>query len=1063
MQIKRSRSNSPPVQIKPVLPSLPGWVYGGLVILGVALVLDLLTFLLAEGLWFQDVGYLQVFWSRVWVQGGLGVTVFALSLAVLWGNLAIARRQAQEGSELRQDSRLGGLRLRSLLPLAIGLSLLVAVMVVYHGQIAITHWRPSFGLYNDATQVPRQFRLQAIGQVGAQLVQQPWLLGLVVGMGLGLLIFFQVLLWAIALLMSLGFALVLSDHWTTFLLATNPTSFNRVDPLFGLDIAFYACRLPLWELLTYWVVGLFTLSFISACLVYLLSNHSLSDGKFLGFSRRQRQHLCGLGGWLLLAIALSYWLDRYELLYSTTGVAYGAGYTNATVNVPLYSGLSVAALILSLLLLRRSLGAGEKRRGAASQTIPMVGNQQELDRWRYRNVSASSFANAAETSTRSGSPLRSPHSSAHVPNPFPPLLLYLGVAAIATYLLPTAVQGFIVQPNELALERPYLERTLAMTREGFDLEKIQVDVFDPQTNLTAETLRENALTIDNIRLWDTRPLLETNRQLQRIRPYYEFLGADIDRYVLPTTQGTLGQRQVLIAARELDYSSVPAEAQTWVNEHLIYTHGYGFTLSPVNTAVEGGLPDYFVQGIEQAVSDPRVRQTIPIGQPRIYFGELTNTYVMVKTQVRELDYPSGGDNVYNTYDGQSGIGIGAYWRRLTFAKHLRDWRMLFSEELTSQSRLLFRRNVASRVRAIAPFLQFDADPYLVVADVGQGFGRAGSDAQDQSPSAAPTLPNYLYWVIDGYTTSDRYPYSDPDGNGFNYIRNSVKVVVDASNGAVQFFVADERDPLIQSWSRVFPGLLQPLEAMPLALRNHIRYPQDFYRVQADQLMTYHMTDPQVFYNREDEWRAPSEIYGDQTQLVNSYYVIMELTGNATEEFVLLQPFTPAQRNNLIGWLAARSDGSNYGKMLLYQFPKQELVFGTEQIEARINQDPIISQQISLWNRRNSRAIQGNLLVIPIERSLLYVEPLYLQAEQNKLPTLVRVIVAYGNRIVMAETLQQALDAIFGSDTAGSSASSATNSATNSATETDGDTGGDTGGDTETGEAIVRPLEQNEIP
>lgn len=986
MQIKQPRPNSAPTPIQPALTALPGWFYGVLGLLAVGLALDLLTFLAAEGLWFQDVGYLRVFWARVSVQGGLGVLVFGLSWAVLWKNLAIAHQRAKAALALPQSSLVGSLRLRSLLPLTLGLALLVAMLGFYHGQIAITHWQPAFGL-NDATPpVPLQFRPQAMGQVGVQLVQQPWLLGLAIGLAMGLLIFFQVGLWAIAFLMSLGFALVLADHWTTVLLAIHPTSFNRVDPLFGLDIAFYICRLPIWELLAYWGVGLFTLAFASVCLVYLLSNHSLSDGKFLGFSWLQRQHLCGLGGWLMLAIALNYWLDRYELLYSTTGIAYGAGYTNATVKMPLYSVLSVAALILALLLLRRSTGS---TRHVMSQARPSI---------------------AAASRRRSLPRDRSGEAVASVPNPFLPLLLYLGIAAIATYLLPAAVQGLVVQPNELALERPYLERTLALTRAAFDLEKIQVDIFDPQTSLTTESLRQNALTIDNIRLWDTRPLLETNRQLQRIRPYYEFPGADIDRYVLPTAQGTLGQRQVLIAARELDYRSVPAEAQTWVNQHLIYTHGYGFTLSPVNTAVEGGLPDYFVQGIEQTVSDPLVRQTIPIDQPRIYFGELTDAHVMVDTRVRELDYPSGGDNVYNTYDGQGGIGIGAYWRRLAFAKHLRDWRMLFSEELTDQSRLLFRRNIASRVRAIAPFLRFDADPYLVIADAGQQFGRSGARAR--SLASPPPSPNYLYWVIDAYTTSDRYPYSDPRGNPFNYIRNSVKVVVDAYNGTVQFFIADEQDPLIQSWSRIFPGLLQPLTAMPSALRNHIRYPQDFYQVQSDQLMTYHMTDPQVFYNREDEWRAPNEIYGDQTQLVNPYYVIMALTSNASEEFVLLRPFTPAQRTNLVGWLAARSDGSNYGKMLLYRFPKQELVFGPEQIEARINQDPIISQQIALWNRRNSRAIQGNLLVIPIERSLLYVEPLYLQAVQNKLPTLVRVIVAYGNRIVMAETLQQALDAIF---------------------------------------------------
>ncbi|HEY9667003.1 MAG TPA: UPF0182 family protein, partial [Coleofasciculaceae cyanobacterium] len=473
---------------------------------------------------------------------------------------------------------------------------------------------------------------------------------------------------------------------------------------------------------------------------------------------------------------------------------------------------------------------------------------------------------------------------------------------------------------------------------------------------------------------------------------------------------TIEKQQVIIAPRELNYESVPDQAKTWVNRHLVYTHGYGFTMSPVNRVGSGGLPNYFVKDIgtgadpgrggNLSTSSDLIRESIPIGAPRIYYGELTENYVMTSTKVRELDYPSGEDNVYNTYDGNGGVALDALWRKLLFAQYLKDWQMLFTRNFTPETKVLFRRNINQRIRAIAPFLRYDRDPYIVTVNV---------EDESQQPGVSP---NYLYWIIDAYTTSDRYPYSDPGEHKFNYIRNAVKVVVDAYHGDVTFYVAAPNDPIIQTWSKIFPGFFKPLDAMPPALRSHLRYPVDIFNVQSERLLTYHMTDPLVFYNREDQWRIPQEIYGTESQLVKPYYLIMKLPTATTEEFILLLPFTPKARNNLIAWIAGRSDGTHYGNLLLYQFPKQELIYGPEQIEALINQDPVISQQISLWNRQGSRAIQGNLLVIPIERSLLYVEPLYLEAEQNSLPTLVRVIVVYENRIVMAETLEQALQAIF---------------------------------------------------
>jgi hypothetical protein len=708
----------------------------------------------------------------------------------------------------------------------------------------------------------------------------------------------------------------------------------------------------------------------------------------------------------MLILSLRHWLSRYELLYSPRGVTYGASYTDITVQLPVNTALSVMSGVIALLLFYKAIT------GFSPRPRPRT----EL---RFRLFSQS----------------------------YTPYLLAIGLYLIAVVvtgkIIPAAVQSFSVQPNELSKERPFIERSIAFTRTAFGLDDIDAQIFDPEGALSATDIAENDLTIDNIRIWDARPLLETNRQLQQIRLYYKFPDADIDRYTLrvdvergqeelppgetaveqlvetPLPEETdvvapdVRSQQVIIAPRELDYESVPEQAQTWVNKHLIYTHGYGFTLSPVNQVGEGGLPVYFVKNIGTGtevgspgnleVSDQFVRDSIPIGNPRIYYGELTNNYVMTSTKVPELDYPSGEENVYNTYDGTGGIDIGSTWRRLIFAEYLKDWQMLFTQNFTPETRLLFRQNINQRVRAIAPFLRYDRDPYLVVADA--------------TPEAESPDENYLYWIIDAYTTSDRFPYSDPGDNEFNYIRNSVKVVVDAYNGDVFFYVVDPTDPIIQTWDRIFPNLFKPIWEMPITLRRHIRYPVDFFKTQSERLLTYHMLDPQVFYNREDQWQIPEEIYGTETQPIQPYYLIMKLPTATEEEFILLHPYTPTRRNNLIAWLAGRSDGEQYGKLLLYQFPKQELVYGPEQIEALINQDPVISQQISLWNRQGSRVVQGNLLVIPIENSLLYVEPLYIEATANSLPTLARVIVVYENRIVMAETLEESLQAIFNPDEA----------------------------------------------
>ncbi|MEH2388873.1 MAG: UPF0182 family protein [Nostoc sp.] len=970
-----------------------------IVFLGLWLVLDLGSRLGAEIFWFQEVGYLQVFLLRVVTGGVLWLVVAGITAVYLLLNLALAQRlkypqflkieevrreEAELGSELtnflspryprRNETRIVALqrfqplRLRWLLPLTLLLSLLIGLMLAHYGQITLFYWHSPVN--NASLPIPSRFRPETIWQLLRQIVSQVWDLGLIVVGAIAILIYPQFLLTAIALLFSPIFGFILFQHWPKVLQYFHPTLFNSTEPLFGRDISFYIFSLPFWELVELWLMGLSLYGFLAVTLTYLLSGDSLSQGIFPGFSPQQQRHLSGMGSLLMLVVALSYWLSRYELVYSTRGVSYGAYYTDVTAQLPADTVLCILAVAIAFYLLWRTFFWKPK-----SQYRPLV---------------------------------------------FYGLGVYLILVTVAEVVLPSLVQYLIVQPNELQREQPYIQRTIALTRQAFDLDAIDSKIFNPQGRLTEADIQKNDLTIRNIRLWDQRPLLETNRQLQQIRPYYRFPDADIDRYTLKTdvisrrpsaTQKPpepTERRQVLIAARELDYSAVPQEAQTWVNRRLIYTHGFGFTVSPVNTVGPGGLPEYFVKDISGnssalTTSNEAIRESIPIGQPRIYYGEITNTYVMTGTKVRELDYPSGSENVYNYYDGLGGVEIGSGWRRWLFAMYLKDWQMLLTRDFLPDTKVLLRRNVKQRIEAIAPFLKFDSDPYLV-ATANQDF---------------PNNPSYLYWIVDAYTTSDRYPYSDSGRDGINYIRNSIKVVIDAYHGTVKFYIADQSDPIIATWSAIFPQMFKPLSTMPVNLRSHTRYPVDFFKIQSERLMTYHMTDSQVFYNREDQWQIPNEIYGSETRPVEPYYLITSLptvpfvgAASRKEEFILLLPYTPKQRTNLIAWLAARSDGKNYGRLVLYVFPKERLVFGPEQIEARINQDPVISQQISLWNRQGSRAIQGNLLVIPIDQSLLYVEPIYLEATQNSLPTLVRVVVAYENRIVMAQTLEQALQGIF---------------------------------------------------
>lgn len=970
-----------------------------LLVAGLWLFVEFASRLVAEFLWFQEVGYLQVLLLKLKTKGLLGTIAIAVSSAFLMGNLVLASRLQHPAVEIK-SSVLGALivsgngrktgkndrlpevkskiAFSGLLLAVLGLSSIASLTVIYCGHL-VAHSLRDFSSDGTSSALPIQLGIESMQQIAVQLFSHWWQLGALLGIILFLTIHPKFGLRTIALFLSLAIGLITADRWTKVLQYFHPTNFNTIDPIFSQDISFYVFVLPILELLAFCLTVLFLYGLVSCALTYLLSGNSLSQGIFLGFSRSQQRHLYGLGAALMLATAFRYWLARYELLYSRGDVTYGANYADVTVRLPVNGFLSILAGAIGLLML-----------------------------WPVFNLKIQN------------------HNLKKMIFGFLILNVFLG------WLLPNIAQSLIVEPNELARERPYIDRSIAFTRDAFDLKRIEVKTFDPVGKLTYTDLQKNQLTIGNIRLWDKRPLLQTNRQLQQIRPYYKFLDADIDRYTIKNEKaknGDTDSQQVILAARELDYTAVAPEAQTWVNEHLVYTHGYGFTISPVNTVGAGGLPDYFVKdiGIDPGssqssldITSDRIRASIPIGHPRIYYGEVTDTDAIAPTKVNEFDYPSGEDNVYNTYTGKGGIAIDSVWRRLLFANYLKNWQVAFTRNFKPETKLLYRRNINQRVRAIAPFLRYDSDPYLVVANAQIGKGDLENNQNQIGNTIKPRLssvknkyyPNYLYWIIDAYTTSDRYPYSDPGKNEFNYIRNSVKVVIDAYNGSVDFYVANQSDPIIESWIAIFPGLFKPLDRMPPALRKHIRYPADMLSIQSERLLTYHMEDPQVFYNREDLWRVPNEIYGGEQQPVTPYYLITKLPTERAEEFILLLPFTPVARNNLIAWIAGRSDESNYGKLLMYQFPKQRLVYGPEQIEALINQDPVISEQISLWSRQGSKAIQGNLLVIPIEQSLLYVEPLYLEADRNSLPTLVRVIVAYENRIVMAENLDKALKALF---------------------------------------------------
>ncbi len=712
--------------------------------------------------------------------------------------------------------------------------------------------------------------------------------------------------------------------WETVLAYVNATPFGRTDPLFGRDLAFYVFELPLWRLVYGWATALVAGTLVLTAAVYVLQRSLVLTAHGPRLAGGARTHLLALGAVVLALRAVGFWLDRYELLYSPRGVVFGASYTDVYASLPVLGWLAALSLLCA---------------GACVFQMFRPG-------WRFLVAGLVTL-----------------------------VLFWIG--GLGVY--PALLQRFRVTPNELVAERPFIQHNIRMTRQAYALDRVAEQDFAAADNLTAQSLERNRLTINNVRLWDNRPLLVTYGKLQEIRTYYKFLDVDVDRY---TVNGEY--RQVMLSARELSYRFLPSRG--WINERLTYTHGYGLVASPVNRISPEGLPEFFLKDI------PPVGQGLPrIARPSIYYGESGNEYVFVRTRSQELDYPSGDQNVYSRYDGRGGIPVASLLAKLAFAIRFGEIKVLLSDDLTPESRVMLYRDVVPRVRQAAPFLKYDRDPYLVVTDDGR-----------------------LVWMLDAYTVTDRYPYAEPVRGIGNYIRNSVKVTVDAYHGNVIFYIADPEDPIIRTYGQAFPGMFRPLAEMPKDLHAHIRYPEDLFTVQAKMYATYHMEDPQVFYNKEDLWVIPRLPQDGRDKEIDPYFTVMRLPGEPKEEFILLSPFSPSGRDNMIALMAARSDAPNYGRLIAYTFPKQKLVFGPRNIDARINQDPVISQQISLWNQQGNRVLRGSLYAIPIDESLIYVLPLYLAAEQGgALPELRRVVVAYGNQIAMEPSLEAALTRIFG--------------------------------------------------
>lgn len=763
---------------------------------------------------------------------------------------------------------------------------------------------------------------------------------------------------AASALVAVVAGVVASGSWLTFQKLLNAKTFGIDDPIFGHDLGFYVFSLPAWHAVQNFVLFALFVALALAAIMHLVLGGieyqvkapgaegrptpatPMRPGAYVrsqvdvNLGGRAIAHLSAILAAIFVLVGVGQLFRAWDLLYSTAGASYGASYTDVVVRLPLTRVTMVLAFVIAAVLV--------------------------WNVWRRRQ--------------------------------WWPAVVVVWIVALVVLraIVPGIVQSLIVNPNQLAKERAYIAHNLDATKAAYQLDRLAAKPLEMKTRITSEILQENEVTVRNVRLWDPATLTTSYRQLQQLRPYYAFVDADVDRY---TVNGVY--TQTMVSARELSTDGLPAQAQTWVNQHITYTHGFGVTMSAVNQVTSDGSPDFLVQDVP-----PRSVAGLEIEQPRIYYGEIGNDYKLVKTDEREFDYPGASGDVYTEYEGEGGIPINGLLAKLAFSWQLRTIKFFTTSAINEDSRIIIRNNIVERIEKAAPFLSLDADPYMVIAG------------------------KRLYWVVDAYTTTDLYPYATPEGD-LNYIRNSVKIVVDAYSGTMNFYVFDEADPLLASYREIFPDLFTPMDEIPQELYEHVRYPEGLFVTQARIFETYHVDDPAVLYNKGDQWQIPENVSMDDQGAMAAFYVIMRLPDSEREEFLLILPFTPNTRPNMISWLGARSDGAAYGKAVVYQFSEGSSVFGPAQVEAAINQDPTISAQRSLWDQQGSSVILGNLIIVPIGDSLLYVQPLYLVSDQTQLPQLKRVIVFYQAKssggeedgadqlVVMAPTLAEALADAFG--------------------------------------------------
>jgi uncharacterized membrane protein (UPF0182 family) len=752
--------------------------------------------------------------------------------------------------------------------------------------------------------------------------------------------FIRPLGWLIAALVGIVYGFSQKEHWRQFALYWNQPATNVSDPIFGKSLGFYLFSLPLYDLLSSWLMGM-TFIILVAALAYSLLGlpQTVLKPSVRWSSGAAFRGVCCALALFLLVVSWRTYLSRFPFLWQDHAIFSGVTYTEAHYTLPALLIVSIALVIAAIILL--------------------------VNAFAVRRFSLLLIA----------------------------LALPLAVYIIGVILVPSYIQSFIVKPNEIDRESSYIGHNIEWTRRGFGLDQVELRDFEAETSTAALDLPNNRDSIENIRLWDWRALQDTLRQIQAIRTYYDFPDVDVDRYA---TGGRT--RQMMIAGREINDDKLPSSSRNWINERLIYTHGYGVTMNSAIGFTPEGLPQFVLSNMPVESTAPEIKVT----RPEIYYGELTDRYVYVKTKQNEFDYPQGDTNTYTTYQGTGGIRIGNRLRRMILAWSIGDLSKLpFSNDVTSDSHVLINRNIRDIVNGVAPFLTYDKDAYIVVSNEGR-----------------------LFWMLDAFTESDYFPYSthhDVADNSLNYIRNSVKVVIDAYNGTANFYVFDSQDPIINAYRRVFPNLFQDASQMPADLRAHVRYPETLVRAQGEVYSLYHTQNPKVFFQREDVWSIAQQITvtadnKKQNTSIDPYYVMMQLPGEQQKnEFVLILPFTPASRNNLIGWMAGRSDGENYGKLVAYNFPKSRLIDGPVQIEARIDQNAQLSAMFSLWNQQGSRVIRGHLLVIPMGRSLLFVEPVYLQAERSPMPELRLVVLATQEKLAYGQTFTEAMNSLFGEE------------------------------------------------